>query len=77
MTYVHLGPIWYYSEPSDVPIAQTSFLVGTFFYSFLQQTGSSLLTSYLANKALGIKIFVDLLARILWTGQHFGGLWIF
>ena len=26
------------------PIAQTSFLVGTFFYRFLQQTGSSLLS---------------------------------
>ena len=29
--YAHLGPIWYHSEPSDIPILQTSFLVGTFF----------------------------------------------
>ena len=41
VTHVHVGPIWYHSEPSDVPIAQTSFLVGTFFYRFLQQTSSS------------------------------------
>ena len=27
----HLGPIWYHSEPSDIPYPQTSFLVVTFF----------------------------------------------
>ena len=33
----HLGSIWYHSEPLEVPIPQTSFLVGIFF----QQTCSS------------------------------------
>ena len=31
----HLGSIWYSSGPSDSPVSQTSFLVGTF-VCFLQ-----------------------------------------
>jgi hypothetical protein len=31
ITHAHLGPIWYHSEPSDVTILQTIFLVGTLF----------------------------------------------
>ena len=30
VTHAYLGPIWYHSEPSDVPY-WTSFMVGTFF----------------------------------------------
>ena len=37
-THAHLGPIWYQTEPSDVP-KPVSWL-GLFFH-FLQQTGSS------------------------------------
>jgi hypothetical protein len=34
----HLGSIWYHSEPLDVPIFQTSFLVGTFFAASYSKT---------------------------------------
>ena len=35
--------IWYHSEPSDIfSIPQTSFLTGTFFGQFLQQSNSTL-----------------------------------
>ena len=41
VTHIHLGPIWYHSEPSDVPYCPNQFLGWDFFYRFLQQTGSS------------------------------------
>ena len=31
VTHAHLGPIWYHSEPSDVPYSQNQFLDGDFF----------------------------------------------
>ena len=31
VTHVHLGPIWYHSEPSDVPYSPIQFLVLDFF----------------------------------------------
>ena len=31
VTYVHLGPIWYHSEPSDVPFFPNQFLGWDFF----------------------------------------------
>ena len=40
VTHVHLGPIWYHSEPSDVPYCPNQFLGWGFFYCFLQQTNS-------------------------------------
>ena len=40
MTHEHLGPIWYHSEPSDVPYSPNQFLGLDFFCRFLQQTGS-------------------------------------
>ena len=40
-TRAHLGPIWYHSEPSDVPYSPNQFLGWDFFCCFLQQGGSS------------------------------------
>ena len=31
VTYAHLGPIWYHSEPSDIPYSQKQFLDRDFF----------------------------------------------
>ena len=42
VTHAHLGPIWYHSEPSDVPYSPNQFLGWDFFCRFLQQDGSSL-----------------------------------
>ena len=43
VTDAHLGPIWYHSEPSDVPYSTNQFLGWDFFCRFLQQDGSSYL----------------------------------
>ena len=40
VTPAHLGPIWYNSEPSDVPYSANQFHVQDFFCHFLQQDGS-------------------------------------
>ena len=42
VTYAHLGPIWYHSEPSDVPYFPYQFFGWDFFCRFLQQDSSSL-----------------------------------
>ena len=42
VTYAHLGPIWYNSEPSDVPYSRNQFLELNFFCRFLQQDCSSM-----------------------------------
>ena len=44
VTQVHLGPIWYYSEPSYIPYFPNQFL-GWDFWRFLRQDGSSTETS--------------------------------
>ena len=41
LTHVHFGPIWYHSEPSDVPYSPNHFLGWDFFCCFLQQVGSN------------------------------------
>ena len=41
VTHAHLGPIWYRSEPSDVPYSKNQFLGWDFFGRFLQQDSSS------------------------------------
>ena len=41
VTHIHLGAIWYLSEPSDVPYFQNQFPGWDFFYRFLQQDSSS------------------------------------
>ena len=43
VTLADLGPIWYLTEPSDVPYSPNQFLGWAFFPQFLQQTGSSYL----------------------------------
>ena len=43
VTHAHLGPIWYHSEPSNVPYSPNQFLGWDFFCRFLQQDGSSIL----------------------------------
>ena len=45
VTHAHLAPIWYHSEPSDVPYSPNQFLGWDFFCHFLQQTSSSKSTS--------------------------------
>ena len=47
VTHAHLGPIWYHSEPSDVPYSPNQFLALHFFCCFLQ----------LLNKNDGFKYF--------------------
>ena len=42
-THVCLGPIWYHSEPSDVPYSPNQFLGWDFLCCFLQQAGSNIL----------------------------------
>ena len=41
VTYAHLGPIWNFSESSDVPYFPNQYLGWDYFCCFLQQTGSS------------------------------------
>ena len=41
VTHANLGPIWYHSEPSNVPYSPNQFLGWDFFCSFLQQDGSN------------------------------------
>jgi hypothetical protein len=46
ITHAHLGPIWYHSEPSDVPYFPNQFLALGFFCPFLQQDCSQGLILY-------------------------------
>ena len=41
VTHIHLGPIWFHSEPLEAPISQTSIWSGTFCGHAVQQYGSS------------------------------------
>ena len=38
LTYAHLRPIWYHSEPSDVPYSQNQFLGWDFFATSYSKT---------------------------------------
>ena len=38
VTHAHLGPIWYYSEPSDVPYSPNQFLAWDFFDTSYRKT---------------------------------------
>ena len=49
VTHAHLGPIWYHSEPSDLPYSPNHFLGWDFFCRFLQQDGSSYKTCFNPN----------------------------
>ena len=40
VTHAHLGPIWYLSEPSDVPYSPNQYFGWDFFLPFLTVTGS-------------------------------------
>ena len=42
VTHAHLKPIWYHSEPSDVPYSPNQFLGWDFFCRFLQQDSSNI-----------------------------------
>ena len=50
VTHAHLEPIWYLSEPSDVPYLPNQFLGWDFFCRFLQQTDSKAVIMYCAFK---------------------------
>ena len=43
---LHLGPIWYHSEPSDVPYSQNLPRPISWFGLFLQQNDSNKLLEY-------------------------------
>ena len=43
---LHLGPIWYHSEPSDVPYSQNLLRPISWFGLFLQQNDSSNISIY-------------------------------
>ena len=51
---LHLGPIFYHSEPSDVPYSPNQFLGWNFFCCFLQQTSSSSKTKIVALLLIGV-----------------------
>ena len=53
VTHAHLGPIWYHSEPSDVPYSPNQFLALDFFCRSLQQHCSS---AYLVSITLKKKV---------------------
>ena len=38
VTHAHLGPIWYHSEPSDVPYSPNQFLGWNFFAASYSKT---------------------------------------
>ena len=52
--HVHLSPIWYHSEPSDVPYSKNQFLGWDFFCRFLQQESSSLVSTSQLFALIGI-----------------------
>ena len=59
VTHVHLRPIWYHLEHSDIPYSpQTSFLVWTFFVASYSKT------------ALAFLFFV-MLSCLTWLGKYF------
>ena len=41
VTHAHLGPIWYHSEPANVPYSPSQFLGWDFFCHILQKGGFS------------------------------------
>ena len=64
VTHAHLGPIWYNSEPSDVPYSPNQFLGWDFFCSFLQQDGYNevfiVSRHYVRMEINGLKIYESL-----------------
>ena len=62
----HLGPIWYHSEPSDIPYSPNQFLALDFFCHFIQQDCSdTFIVLLIFNKLCkllqyGIKLFTKL-----------------
>ena len=60
VTDAHLGPIWYYSEPSDVPYSPNQFLGWDFFCRFLQHNGFNTMNAALYDQPKNSKIQVIL-----------------
>ena len=63
VSHAHLGPTWYFSEPSDIPYSPNQFLGWDFFCHFLQQTGSSwfLATETTQHDGMGMNYFYYIL----------------
>ena len=53
---LHLGPIWYHSEPSDVPYSQNLPSPISWFGLFLQQNDSSTDPNYILNQIWNIDV---------------------
>ena len=69
--HAHLGPIWYHSEPSDVPYSPNQFLGWDFFCRFLQQDGSSILElEILFQFFLERTLYIVILKRIFILVYH-------
>ena len=71
VTHAHLGPIWYYSEPSDIPYSSNHFLGWYFFCCFLHQDGSILRavrSSFIIS--LGVVINSIVLKTILYSWTY-------
>ena len=67
---IHLGPIWYHSEPSDVPCSQNLPRPISWFGLFLQQNDSSIISIlYLRGTLLiqGISLDKNSLQKISYT----------
>ena len=78
---LHLGPIWYHSEPSDVPYFPNQFLRWDLFCRFFQLTGSSTVFGNMKKSCRrgGMKMvfpFVDRERVPSWSGVAFEGVWV-
>ena len=71
VTHAHLGPIWYHSEPSNVPYSPNQFLGWDFFCRFLQQDRSSILElEILFQFFLERTLYIVILKRIFILVYH-------
>ena len=59
VTHAHLGPIWYHSEPSDVPYLPNQFFGWDFFCPFLQQDDSSYSKALIITGDLREGVFLE------------------
>ena len=59
ITHAHLGPIWYHSEPSDVPYSPNQFLGWDFFVASYSKTALGAFSYFyvLPDKTLFVGIF--------------------
>ena len=62
---LHLGPIWYHSEPSDVSYSKNLPRPISWFGLFLQQNDSNIVSPIRLKKGIKICLFYDFQANYL------------